>query len=83
MGVAWAVVSALLVPIHLYVLEQISGRSLMPLVGNALRLAAAGAGMVAAMLAGDRLSGGSSWLAGMAGGLVYRPCWRRCCSPAT
>lgn len=70
-GVAWAVVSALLVPIHLYVLEQISGRSLMPLVGNALRLAAAGAGMVAAMLAGDRLSGGSSWLAGMAGGLVY------------
>jgi PST family polysaccharide transporter len=68
---AWAGVSALLVPIHLLVLERVLGKSFLPLVCSALRLAAAGAGMVAVMLTGHRLSNGNAWLTGMAGCVAY------------
>lgn len=70
-GFAWAAVSALLVPVHLHVLEEVVGQSFMPLLGNALRLAAAGLGMAGAMLAGQALSGGSLWLTALAGCLAY------------
>lgn len=70
-GFAWAAVSAMMVPVHLIMLEKVAAQSLLPLVNNALRLSAAGAGMVAAMLAMREFFEASFWMTGVVGGMAY------------